>query len=322
MEIEFDQLARDLTGRPVDQLVLCKSGRNSRVYKVVCGDAVYALKSYPPQEADTRDRFGTEIRALQFYAAHDNPYTARLLAVQPGVALMQWMAGEVPLAPDMKDMDQALDFIARTHAARANGEGFGLAAEPCLCGADLYRHITQRLEKLRGLPELHDFLTQEIAPLLQRARHHAENSDFATPLAMAQRSLIPADFGFHNALKSADGHLAFIDFEYFGWDDPVRLTADFLLHPGIALDEARRDRFLQGMGDIYREDGQFEARLSHLLPLYGLRWVLILLNEFLPERWQARVFAGESGLWQEIKAAQLKKARMAADKVSNRLKLS
>jgi hypothetical protein len=59
--------------------------------------------------------------------------------------------------------------------------------------------------------------------------------DFDAELAEEMRTLSPSDFGFHNAIRKTDGTLCFIDFEYFGWDDPVKLTADFLHHPGMAL---------------------------------------------------------------------------------------
>jgi hypothetical protein len=36
-----------------------------------------------------------------------------------------------------------------------------------------------------------------------------------------------------------------------------------------------------------------------------LRWVLILLNEFIPERWQRRVLAGARQSWTDAKAGQL-----------------
>jgi hypothetical protein len=40
-----------------------------------------------------------------------------------------------------------------------------------------------------------------------------------------------------------------------------------------------------------------------------MRWVLILLNEFLPERWRQRVAAGETAPWTQAKARQLARAR-------------
>jgi hypothetical protein len=49
--------------------------------------------------------------------------------------------------------------------------------------------------------------------------------------------------------------------------------------------------------------------LAAFYPLFGLRWVLILLNEFIPERWRRRVLAGAGENWIEAKARQLLLAR-------------
>ena len=53
--------------------------------------------------------------------------------------------------------------------------------------------------------------------------------------ASAHRALSPSDFGLHNALRTKDGQLRFIDFEYFGWDDPVKLVSDTAIQPGSSL---------------------------------------------------------------------------------------
>lgn len=321
LETDVRQIAEALVGHPVNRLERCRGGRNSQVYKVVCGNETFALKSYPPKAADPRDRFGTEIKTLRFYEANHNPRTPRLLAVDVprGIALMEWLEGCPVDRPLADDINQALDFIRRTHADEANGgEVFGLATEPCLCGADLDGHIGPRLDKLGAIapqePELRHFLENELVPALSRIRNFALGTTFSLPLPQSKRSLVPADFGFHNAIKSAGGEVYFIDFEYFGWDDPVRLAADFLLHPGTELGKENRDRFRQGMNDIFQRDEEFERRLLYLLPLYGIRWALILLNEFLPDRWQARVFAGETDSREKIKALQLEKSRVALNK--------
>jgi hypothetical protein len=137
----------------------------------------------------------------------------------------------------------------------------------------------------------------------------AEAIEFSRALPKEKRSLVPSDFGFHNALRRSDGTLAFVDFEYFGWDDPVKLTADTLLHPGLPMPAAQRDRFRSAALEIYSEDATFAPRLKALYPLFGLRWGLILLNEFRPERWRLRSAAGETEPWGEVKARQLTRAR-------------
>ena len=167
----------------------------------------------------------------------------------------------------------------------------------------------------RNEHELIDFIDNFVAPRLAaetpKARHAATAVGLAFDAELPQewRSLVPSDFGFHNSLRRQDGSLAFLDFEYFGWDDPVKLTADILLHPGRPLETTQRQRFRQAAVRLYGGDPVFAERLSAYLPLFGLRWVLILLNEFIAERWQRRVLAGETGSWSDVKARQLAHAR-------------
>ena len=159
------------------------------------------------------------------------------------------------------------------------------------------------------------FLDATFEPLLQQvastaeARMAAAGLDFQAMLPQEKRSLVPSDFGFHNSLRRADGTLVFVDFEYFGWDDPVKLTADILHHPGTPMAAAQCERFRNAALGIYGEDASFAARLDALYPLFGLRWALIVLNEFLPARWRLRVAAGEMESWSEAKERQLARAR-------------
>ena len=57
--------------------------------------------------------------------------------------------------------------------------------------------------------------------------------------------LSPSDFGFHNAILKESGDLVFLDFEYFGRDDPVKLMADFIWHPGMKLSNLQKRRLGQ-----------------------------------------------------------------------------
>ncbi len=117
-------------------------------------------------------------------------------------------------------------------------------------------------------------------------------------------------------MRGRDGSLAFVDFEYFGWDDPVKLTADILLHPGRTLAGSRSEqRFRRAATRLYgRAIRRLRARLVGLSAAVRLRWVLILLNEFIPERWQRRVLAGRDGSWSEAKARQLAQARASSSR--------
>jgi hypothetical protein len=134
-------------------------------------------------------------------------------------------------------------------------------------------------------------------------------TDPAALLPEAQRILSPSDIGFHNALRVSGGELVFIDFEYFGWDDPAKLISDFVLQPEVQLDRALLDRFRDGVfrlvGDVTLPD-----RYRLYVQLFRLKWVLILLNEYLRDDRSRRQLAGVDGTdWPAVLARQLEKAR-------------
>ena len=316
-------LARDLVGGPVAAIEPMRGGRNSRVFRVAAGGDTFALKLFPPP-ADGRDRLATEVAALRLMQGAGITTVARVIAADPARhgALLSWLDGEPIEMPSDADIDAAAAFLAALHALRAGAgtRGFHrLAAEACLSGREVERQIRARLAALRALdaaePALARFLDQAFAPALTASLARAERAfaaaglDFATPLPQEQRSLVPADFGFHNCLRGGDGRLSFVDFEYFGWDDPVKLTADMLHHPGTPLGRPQAARLRAAMQRIYGDDPAFAPRLAALFPLFGLRWALILLNEFLPDRWQRRVAAGDTEPWEAAKARQLARAR-------------
>ncbi len=316
-------LAGSLLGGPIDGLAQLTRGRNSRVFRVAAGGAVYVLKLFPPPDADGRDRLTTEVEALRLMQVGGIASVARVVATDPARrgALLTWLDGEPLSAPSDADIDAAAQFLSTLHALRASAAGRAFrwpAAEACLSGREVERQIRARFAALLALDAepglasfLHDAFTPALTTLLARAERAfaAAGLDFATPLPQEKQSLVPADFGFHNALRGTDGTLWFLDFEYFGWDDPVKLTADMLHHPGTPLAAAQAARLRAAALNIYGDDRAFAARLDALYPLFGLRWVMILLNEFLPTRWRRRVEAGEVDVWPHAKARQLARAR-------------
>ena len=76
--------------------------------------------------------------------------------------------------------------------------------------------------------------------------------------------------------------LIFLDLEYFGWDDPVKLVSDFWWHPGMSLDDRLKSKWLSEASRLFvKNDPDFLTRINALHPAYGLRWALIVLNIYL-----------------------------------------
>jgi hypothetical protein len=330
-------IAQDLLGDRRAALTQIRGGGNNRVYRVTrtgTADAL-ALKLYAPPGTDHEDavaRLHREFDGLQFLGAHGFTAVPKAIAVERDAlaALYEWVDGSKPAfleSADRKadDIGAAIRFIRDLHRlSRRPGITFGDSArEACLSGDELLRQIEKRVAALTALiaeSDLQDFISGTFRPALDQATRRlrdwaAESGEaLATDLAPARRLLSPSDFGFHNALRRADGQLVFIDFEYFGWDDPVKLLADFVWHPAMQLSAGERAAFLgENLALLAADDPALPDRFNAQFPLYGLRWAAILLNEFFPERWQRRVFAGKDAAtaetWAAAKSRQLSRAR-------------
>ena len=316
-----------IAGRLLNQDILAvkpaTGGGNNRVFCVTAENGPYALKFYPPQEEDPRDRLGHEFSALEFLTANGIDCVPTPVAANKDLrcGVYEWIDGAPEARPKNADINTAIDFV-QTLTGLENAPGakkLPMASEACLSAIELCRQLAGRLERLTAVagthPALARFLESDLTPARETFEAAARNAyegagfDFKTDIDEKARILSPSDFGFHNVLRTPQGKNVFLDFEYFGWDDPVKLTADFLLHPGHDLKPHGGKRFFQGVAPLFAGDSGFSKRLSALYPLYGLRWCMIILAEFLPERMARRQFAGRHADADIARAMQLDKTR-------------
>jgi hypothetical protein len=321
--------ATALLGVPAAELTRIGGGRNSRVYRVVASDGRhYALKLYFQSDRDGRDRRATEFTALQFLWRHGLRSVPEPLVSDAnlGASLFGFIAGELASAGDATepDIDQLTDLLValRGLTVAPHAAALPVASEAVFTLASLVESIERRLRRLREVRSdtgtyaaLHAYLGNELQPALAAATTWAEGLlaerglGATAELALAARTLSPSDFGFHNALRTPAGGLVFVDFEYFGWDDPAKMVSDFLLHPGMKVSPALRGRFLNRVLHGFGTDHAFDVRIRVAYALYALKWCCILLNEFVPEHLERRLFANPGLKREEVQSQQLEKAR-------------
>ena len=313
-------------------------GRNSRVYRLACEDAKkYAAKFYFYDKIDGRDRLKTEYLSLAFLWKHGircipeplGCYQDNNCAIYELISGKKISTREVAAA----DVEFAVHFLTLLKQLSLNDDANVLpaASEACFSPRDLIDNIKARFQNLIVLPadesiykELKCFLTHDFMACFEKIlrwykkRLRAINVRLDGKLPCADRTLSPSDFGFHNALRQDDGRIVFIDFEYFGWDDPVKMVSDFILHPGMQLAEPLKRMFTRKILAEFAGYRSFEDRLSIAYPLYGLKWCLILLNEFIPNSMRRRKFACFSKSDKaELQSVQLVKARNMAEKMED-----
>jgi hypothetical protein len=245
------------------------------------------------------------------------------------LGLYEWINGNNIGKPSVDDLDHAVRFAEKLFflTKQIAGSDIGMASEACLSAHELVDQIENRYLRLdvqsNEHMELSVFLEETFDPLWEKVKN--ENISLwpeesrENNLPREKQVLSPSDFGFHNCLKGKYDSLSFLDFDYFGWDDPVKFTADFIWHPAMNLDSELKEKWNTAMLKLYAEDPYFEERLNVAMPLYGLRWALIVLNEFLPEMAQKRMDAHGSIQFdlEKRQQVQLQKAKCYCDKVNN-----
>lgn len=289
VEIDAQTIFEEFQIEPIVSLTKAGSGANSKVFRVQTETRNLALKCFPVRKGDQRDRIRTEWDALTFMRECGINSIPEPVArsTRHNAMLLGWIDGEAIKDHSRKDLDTALDFIADIFRISNQAEPgqFNQASGSCLSAAEIVVQINERLEALTDIPELNRFLSETYLPVFEQiCEDNAKDIQDATDLPVSLQRLIPADFGFHNTLKNKSGALGFIDFDYFGWDDPVKMAMDFSIHPAHSFSPEEKRHIAVKLSKALPDDDDFDTRLMRRAPLYSLRWAIILLNPFRRDR--------------------------------------
>jgi len=311
-----DQVVRRMVDREPASMALMGGGRNNRVYRVDYEDgSKHLAKFYPQESSGSRDRLASEINSLGFLWKSQVRCIPQPVSAdeQAKCGIFEYIDGTGidSTRATAADVDQTIEFVKtlnRLHGSALLAD-LPLASDACFSFQDLKQTIDRRYGSLEEISEerpqieaLAEFLRDEFFPCYQSVLKSITASADARGLGMAdvlgpqERTLSPSDFGFHNAIKRPNGQIVFIDFEYFGWDDPAKMISDYLLHPAQDLNEDLRQRFFDGCLDSFADWPGVSSRMDLVYPLCGLKWCLLLLNEFLPRYIETREHAHGANL--------------------------
>jgi len=309
------------------KLTPLSGGANNRVFRVDGKFVPLLLKVYFKHPGDLRDRAATE------FAFADFAWERGLRCIPQPIncdrhgymGLYRFLSGRRVSAAEMNDhlLHQAMVFYRALNEFRDHPDAGKLpeASEACFDLLSHIRCIEQRVERLQQVHpasaidrDAHRFVSSALLPLwtgvAETFQRQASSSGIPLDRKIDQkdRRLSPSDFGFHNALLSDDGILFFYDFEYSGWDDPAKLVCDFFCQPAIPVPRHFFDSFRDAVVSGLTNPEEHSARVSMLLPVYQVKWISIMLNDFLPASDDRRRFAGLTDD-SDRKANQLAKAR-------------
>jgi len=339
-EDSLTKVIERLLSRRILRLEEMRAGRNSRTFRVWCRDSrLYVAKLYHRSDWDKRDRLGTEVRALRFLHANGIRDVPAVTAVDEAhhIIACEHIDGEKIPKDKVTEahIDAAVDFLFRLSEI-TNGDGadeIPPASEACFSLSEMMRVVRMRRRRLDTVPvdsdvsrEMEQFLERVFEPAYREIRSQTRQCarewdiPWDEPIGVNRMTLSPSDFGFHNAIIDRTARVVFLDFEYFGRDDPAKTIADFMLHPGMGLSDNLNRAFLHQALKAFHRIPQLAQRVEIAYPLCALKWVLLLLNEFVPSEWARREFAdGRTSDLEKRKSNQLSKARRMLANIDNGL---
>ena len=305
----------------VESIEKLKGRGNSAIYKLHLSNAnKSALKIYP--EISYHDRLGSEFNSTKIFKELNINNVQRPISFDSslGIATYEWIEGERISSYGIKELKAALSFLSILHqnSKAEQFNNFPMASDACTKGSDIEIQIKRRLLQFDELStkysDLEQFLKNDFKPLFKEIISWSQaswpsSSSYIVPIEKNELILSPSDFGFHNALYSQNENLIFHDFEYFGWDDPVKLISDFSHNAAMNLTKEIEQLWFSEVSEIYGK--HLLGRLSAAWPMYGLNWCLIILNEFNDEVWSRRCSSDDSksNLRDEHLATQLAKSK-------------
>lgn len=240
-------------------------GGNSVVYHIAAGNLEVAVKEFSGSPNRRVNSLQREIAALDFLSKFCSSSIPELFFanVELGIIAMEYIDGDKP-QPNKHSMQGILDFVFELHKIYEIDSSFGYAVDAGLSYKDLLKQISRRLNSLEGsdlqLP------LPKISKLLDSLLKRVQEEEFFCELTYSV-----SDLGLHNILLRQE-QFCFIDLEYFGKDNSLKLVGDFLIHPQNTFSREENYCFLERSRQYF---GFSDSQLKAILSLLALIWSLI-----------------------------------------------
>lgn len=150
------------------------------------------------------------------------------------------------------------------------------ASASCLTYNDILRQINTRfnsfyLVKNKDI-EIHLIELKKYFDKIKK------NFNFKNPKKIQKKEIIisPSDLSIKNFIYQKNNKIFFIDYEYIGYDDSIKLICDTIIHPANNFNYNLSKYFLYNFNSNVTKINT--DRFKQIFHFYGLIWCLIILN--------------------------------------------
>tara|TARA_B110000003_G_scaffold164780_1_gene164729 strand:+ start:14774 stop:15763 length:990 start_codon:yes stop_codon:yes gene_type:complete len=294
-----------------------EGGKNNLAFKVEADNKKYFAKFYLSNK-----HLNAELKFLQYLQTIkiDNTPNPVFVSQKDNLAIHEFIDGK-PFQKKYLKKDvimEAAQFLHKINKKKIGKINIENASESSFDLQGHFRIIDKRIFLLKNIDHS-DSLNIEVINLIKELLSYWEevknnilslksNNQFQE-LKKEDICISPSDFGFHNCIVGSNNKTYFIDFEYAGFDDPAKTLSDFFIQPEIEVPK----KFLEEFGLIAFKDCPNKLdtieRTKILFPMFQVKWVCIVLNEFLEDKLARRIFSHSIQDISEHKIKQLNKAK-------------
>lgn len=283
-------------------------GGNNRLFKAVTENRnKFLVKEYFP---DDRKRLQREYSALEFLhkSGFSDVPTPHFADETQNYAIYSFEDGETadPKSFTNTEIESVVVFLnklQRIKPDKKNGAKFTDAlfvsrsldeyADTVLFKFDKFEESLKSGEinpKVAKLVETYP-LEEIVKGTIGKLRNDSFTGKLFKSIKSEDMRLSPVDFGPHNMIMRKNGEPCFIDFEYFGWDDPVKIVANFLTHEGSkGIPHAQKLHFLDEFKKHSPLPPRVTERVDVAIQLAALDWISILSWGIAPDRVASKKF--------------------------------
>lgn len=285
------------------------TGMNNQLFKLTdTKSKTYLLKQYVQ---DDRNRLWREFNAIKFFKKHKFKNVPRAIWQNPKnhAAIYSFEPGSTKKVKELNsaDMIKMANFLVRLHAISLKFVKieFPPAVMACFSIEDYIKNIDFRLTKfLEHMSNPHPLIGKKIdkfklSTLFEKLKNQTladlNEKEIKNKLPKSNQRLCPADFGPHNMLVDNFGNECFIDFEYFGMDDPARVLANFQVHDrSFSIDNKLKQLFRNHYLESIKASSEFKKHLSLIEAIISIEWLSIYLWSITPEKIAHRKFSNKN----------------------------
>lgn len=269
---------------------------NNQIFKIslVSGEK-NLLKKYSRIHMNGWPRGETEFKSMSFLwekGFREIPKPLKYFEMEK-IAIYSFEEGKILNPSEIRENDikHSVSFLLKLHHLSVDDKKrFGPASSACLSLQGYIDTIKNRFSKIKDYsPEGkwgergRKILDEKIYPTISKLEDYliqkSKILDIETQkeLSLENQVLTPADFGFHNILKNGKKYI-FLDFEYFGRDDPARQVIEFFHHgKSKEIKKELRELFV----NTYKKQVNssiINERMELVEPFVKMTWAIICLH--------------------------------------------